>query len=136
MILNLTQHAATADQRAAGVVDLEGEQLMALKALLTFGRFPTAFEVSLMAQAIARLAADFLRHDDHDRRRAMIGGAPYLMAPLEHALVAEGIQPLFAFSQRVSVEEIQPDGTVRKTAVFRHEGFIPSYRTDSGNFKS
>lgn len=31
---------------------------------------------------------------------------------------------LFAHSERVSVEEPQPDGSVRKTAVFQHRGWI------------
>ena len=128
MILNLTQHPASAEQMAAGVMDLEGEMLVALKALLTFHRLPSGMEIQQMAQAIARLAADFLRHDDHEgfmRSRAMIGGAPFLMEPLESALAAEGIHALFAFSQRVSAEEILPDGRVRKVGDFRHEGFVP-----------
>jgi hypothetical protein len=128
MILNLTQHAATAEQAAAGVVDLEGEKLIALKALLTFNRIPSGFEVQQMARAIARLAADALCDDAHEgfmRSQAMIGGAPYLMGPLEMALEAKGIHSLFAFSQRVSVEEVQADGTVRKINTFRHEGFVP-----------
>jgi hypothetical protein len=54
----------------------------------------------------------------------MIGGAPYLMAPLEVALRAHGITPLYAFSVRESVEQTQPDGSVRKIAVFRHGGFV------------
>lgn len=128
IILNLTQHPATPEQLAAGVVDFTGETLVALKALLTFERLPSCMEVQQMAQAIARLAADYLQNNNHTgfmRSRAMIGGAPFLMEPLEYALAAENIHAVFAFSQRVSVEEIQPDGSVRKTAVFRHEGFIP-----------
>lgn len=129
VILNLTQHPATQGQRDAGVLDFGGETLIALKALLTFDRLPSGLEVSQMAQAIARLAADFLRHESvgAGRRRAMIGGAPYLMAPLEHELLAKGIQSLYAFGPRVSMEEIQPDGSVQKTNIFRHEGFIPGH---------
>jgi hypothetical protein len=55
---------------------------------------------------------------------AMIGGAPYLMAPLESALRAHGITPVYAFSVRESVDQVQPDGSVRKVAVFRHAGFV------------
>lgn len=56
--------------------------------------------------------------------RAMIGGALWLMAPLELALRAVGIEPLYAFSERTSAEQIQIDGSVRKVAVFRHVGFV------------
>ena len=54
----------------------------------------------------------------------MIGGAPYLMSALENALMAVGIKPLYSFSERVSMEETIADGTVRKTNVFRHVGFV------------
>lgn len=137
VILNLTQHPATAEQRNAGVMDFGGETLTAIKSMLTFDRIPTGFEVNLMAQGIARLAADFLRHENTGmaRHRALIGGAPFLMSHLEHALIAKGIQPLYAFSQRVSVEEIMADGSTKKTSAFRHEGFIPAYGTDSGNYR-
>lgn len=57
---------------------------------------------------------------------AMIGGAPFLMAPLEGALRTRGVIPLYAFSVRESVEEALPDGSVRKTQVFRHAGFVPA----------
>ena len=46
------------------------------------------------------------------------------MSALEKALVDYGVCPYYAFSRRESVEEVQADGSVRKTAVFRHAGFI------------
>lgn len=55
---------------------------------------------------------------------AMIGGAPYLMAPLERALKAVGVQVCYALSDRVSIEQPQPDGSVTKTSVFKHVGFL------------
>ncbi|MHB0929605.1 MAG: hypothetical protein ACYC3W_12015, partial [Candidatus Nanopelagicales bacterium] len=57
---------------------------------------------------------------------AMIGGAPFLMAPLEKALLSIGINPVFAFSERKSVEAHGADGTVTKTQVFKHVGFVPA----------
>ena len=42
MILNLTQHPATPEQVAAGVVDLEGKNLERLKELLTFDSIEVA----------------------------------------------------------------------------------------------
>ncbi len=41
-------------------------------------------------------------------------------------LAYRGITPLYAFTRRESVEEVLPDGSTRKTAVFRHAGFIPA----------
>lgn len=57
---------------------------------------------------------------------AMIGGAMWLMAPLAAAVEARGIEALFAFSRRESVEEPHADGSIRKTAIFRHVGFVPA----------
>ena len=53
----------------------------------------------------------------------MIGGAPYLIASLHDALVGRDIQPLYAFSKRVSVEK-KEGGEVIKTSVFKHVGFV------------
>lgn len=127
MILNLTQHLGTPEQ---GVTDLTGEELVALKQALTFDAIPTAQEIAERAEYIAELAcANGLGGDEGDDpipTRAMIGGAPYLMAPLERALRAVGIEPLYAFSVRESVEQVQADGSVRKDNIFRHTGFIPA----------
>jgi len=130
MILNLTQHPATADQRAAGVVDLAGPELASLKQALTFDECPTAAEVRERAVFIAELACyNGLSGDEGDSPmpdQAMLGGALWLMAPLAAELDARGIAPGFAFSKRDTVEETLPSGEVRKVAVFRHAGFVPA----------
>lgn len=126
MIINLTQHPGTPEQ---GVTDLTGEELASLKSALTFGTLPDAQEIAVRAEYIAELACmNGLGGDDDDPipTAAMIGGAPYLMAPLERALRAVGIEPLYAFSVRESAEQTQPDGTVRKVNIFRHAGFVPA----------
>jgi hypothetical protein len=117
-ILNLTQHAASPAQIEAGVVDLTGELKEELTRHLTFDTLPTGSEIDRAARCIAAIAS-------HLRvPAAMIGGAPYLMGPLEAALKAVGVKPLYAFSVRESVETTLPDGRVVKTAVFRHLGFV------------
>lgn len=137
MILNLTQHAATPEQVAEGVTDLPAEQRAALCTLLTFDELPRAAEIEDRAVAIAEMAV-LMAGDAHQNLddevanvagdpvgvRAMIGGAPYLMSCLEGALIDRDIQPVYAFTRRVVVEQQQPDGTVKKTAVFRHAGFV------------
>ena len=114
-VLNLTQHQSTPEQ---GCIDLQGTALQVLKGLLTFETIPTRQEVEDRAAALANLAAVNVA------AAAMIGGAPFLMGPLEAALKLRGITPLYAFSRRESVDEVQPDGSVRKVAVFRHMGFV------------
>lgn len=129
-ILNLTQHPAAPGQ---GVIDLVGKELESLKIALTFDTLPTAREVSERADFIAELACfNGLGSGDDDPipAAAMIGGAPYLMAPLERSLRAVGIEPLYSFSIRESAEEAQSDGSIRKVNVFRHAGFIPAVEED------
>ena len=117
-IINLTQHTATADQIAAGVQDLTGSGRDQVIAALTFDALPTAADLRDRAATIALVA--MLAGTD----KAMIGGAPYFMAPLESALKSAGITPVYAFSRRESVEETQPDGSVKKINIFKHSGFV------------
>lgn len=133
-ILNLTQHSLTPEQIDAGVTCGEFAERPDLRALLTFDTLPTPAEVRERARQIAEYAAKAFTIVDYggdsgyvvDERFqfAMIGGAPFLMAPLEQELRRVGITPLYAYSTRESVEEKMPDGSVRKTAVFRHQGFV------------
>ena len=127
-IINLTQHIASAEQAAGGVVELPAEQREALIDALTFESIPDAEEIRDRAHDIAELACfNGLGGDDGDDpfpSHAMIGGAFWLMAPLAEELKARNIQPVFAFSLRESSEIAMPDGSVRKTMTFRHVGFV------------
>ena len=116
-ILNFTQHAATAEQVAAGVIDLMQHDLASLKALLNFVGLPTADEIYERAYAIAALAENLFAET------VMVGGAPFLMPVLQKALQMRGITVLYAFSERVSIEKIV-DGVVVKTNEFKHIGFV------------
>ena len=128
MIINLTQHAATAEQVAVGVVDLPAEQREALIDALTFESIPDAEEIRDRAHDIAELACfNGLGGDDGDDpfpSHAMIGGALWLMAPMAKELRLRSIEPVFAFSVRETEEKVQPDGSVKKVAIFRHAGFV------------
>jgi hypothetical protein len=118
-ILNLTQHPATAEQIAAGVVDQPEPSRDTIRALLTFTTLPSNKTLRDRAATLA----DYARESGH--RSAMIGGAPYLMRPLEEALLQAQIRPLYAWSPPPTISEVlQPDGSVRKVSVFRHGGFV------------
>jgi hypothetical protein len=117
-VLNLTQHTATAEQAAAGVIDLPAEQRADLQAMLTFATLPSVEEIRERAERIAGMA------EAAGAASAMVGGALWLMAPLAAALRQRGVEPVFAFSVRETEEQLQPDGSVRKVAVFRHAGFV------------
>lgn len=128
-ILNLTQHLATPDQKAAGVVDLPELGRQQLQKLITFKTLPDDTELSDRAHAVASLAAQYIElmtlTDGEPVNTVLIGGAPYFMVPLEIALSHVGLFAVYAFSVRESVETHNPDGTVTKRNVFKHAGFVP-----------
>lgn len=128
MILNLTQHAATPEQQQAGVVDLPPNAMAWIRMALTFGSIPSNESLAKRAEAIADFAVEQgilsgVFDEEIGFGQVMIGGAPFFMRHLEDALAARRLQPLYAFSQRVSVEKVV-DGVVVKTNEFRHEGFV------------
>lgn len=114
-IVNLTQHPASVEQKEAGVFDLQKDS--GLFDALTFTAIPSKDDIETRAERIATIA--LINNATH----AMIGGAPYLMGALETALKVRGVQPLYAFSERVSVEK-EVNGEVIKTSVFKHLGFV------------
>lgn len=137
LIINLTQHVMTQEQYF-----LNGEKLTEItfkpynglgesvhgfvKNCLNFNSKPNKDEIDKRALVLAEYANGLLTQvkSDNDKLFALVGGAPYLMGPLETKLKERGIQPLYAFSQRESVETRNTDGTVVKTAVFKHKGYI------------
>jgi hypothetical protein len=121
-VLNLTQHLATPEQAVSGVINLPTWARQEAVDLLTFDDIPDARRVRWAASLLAQLCQDVASTMAVDA--VMIGGAPFLMPPLEAALKAVGLQPVHAFSRRESVEQTQPDGSVRKVGVFRHVGFV------------
>lgn len=136
-MVNLTQHALTSEQYTYNNEELTvvtykpyAEVQNDIVEFLTFNKIPTKEEILKRADLLAIIASNTIRQAEDlseipaTRKYALIGGAPYLMGPLEKALKEQGIQPLYAFSKRVSVETTQPDGSVIKTAKFVHEGYI------------
>lgn len=121
-IINMTQHKATSEQVAAGVIDLEEYARTLLTKQLTFDDIPSVGEISSRASYIADMAAMYC--SDECCKHAMIGGAPFFMSTLESKLMLIGITPIYAFSKRESKEMTEPDGSVRKINVFRHLGFV------------
>lgn len=125
-ILNLTQHKATPDQVAAGVIDLSDDDRAILSRLLTMRAEDFQFEddgdeyfpryhpkkeiIDAKINQIITIAQKY--HCE----AAMVGGMPYLIYVLKDHLRRKNIIPCEAFSERVSVDG--PDG--KKTSVFKH----------------
>lgn len=116
-ILNLTQHPASPEQVEAGVVEPAPEVKAQVKELLTFVGYPSPEVVQDRATALVAVV------EEQGFEAAMIGGAPFFMAPLENTLSACGILPCYAFSERVSEEVTQADGSVQKVSRFKHVDF-------------
>lgn len=117
-LVNLTQHNMTADQLVGFEVVDNGVANNEVKSLLTFNDIPSVKEMQERADKIALYAVE------NGASYAMIGGAPYFMGFLESALKANGVNPLYAFSVRDSIEQVQEDGSVRKVNIFVHKGWV------------
>lgn len=124
-ILNLTQHIPTPAQYEAGVIDFPQEESRIIKILLTFTGTPSGEEVIVRAESLAKLANDFCEKESTNR--VMIGAVGYLTGVLEIALDSYGIEPLYANTDRESVEIPDPDNpnATIKTQVFKHLGWTP-----------
>ena len=125
-ILNLTQHNATADQLASGIIDLPADFQTALKGLLTFPTTYTRADLEYRALQIHELIRDmcgehFGAPPKHALDGVMIGGMPSFMPVLEATLVSKGIRVGYACTERQSIDK-EIDGKVVKTAVFVHAG--------------
>ena len=117
-ILNLTQHLATPEQVTQGVYEPEASLKAKVQQLLTFDELPDEDELNSSAVELVRIAIE------QGAEAVLIGGAPFLMPALYLCFYPTSIKVLYSFSKRVCVEKMNPDGTVTKTNVFRHEGFV------------
>jgi len=127
-ILNLTQHAATADQLAVGVFEPSSSDKKLIAHLLTFTVLPTRAQISSRCRELCLIIWVYDKTD-----AVMIGGASYLISRLDVMIPKVcGMPALHSFTARDSVEVRQEDGSVKKTQVFRHLGFVDlgGYRED------
>ena len=115
-ILNLTQHNATPDQVAAGVIEPQNKK--AIQALITFLTAPSKEEMVTRAIELACIL------DQEGCSSCMIGGAPYFQGTLEKVLKEFGFKPLYSFTERKVVETTNEKGEVVKTATFAHVGWV------------
>ncbi len=121
MILNLTQHNATADQINAGINDLPVDFQTTLKGLLTFPTHYTRDDLEYRALQIHELVRDFCGTSKEVLEGVMIGGMPSFMLVLESVLISKGIKVGYACTERKSVDK-EVDGKIIKTAVLVHAG--------------
>jgi hypothetical protein len=123
-ILNLTQHLATEEQKTEGVIDLPLNLRVQLGKLLTFATLEDALQAHDRAQQIF----DFLdeNYEWEGTDGAMIGGALFLMHSLVAQLYSRSMKAFYAFTLREVIEIQNDDGSVTKTAIFKHAGLVPA----------
>lgn len=121
-VLNLTQLAATAEQKKAGVFDLPEDKQLLLAQLLTFDTLPATKDILDRAFQICDLARSVF--GPTSRSYVMINGAAWFIAPLTAALRDRGMEPLFSFYQWEIEEQTQRDGSIRSMMLSKHKGFI------------
>jgi hypothetical protein len=116
-MLNLTQHQGTKEQVADGLLEPSAETKRMVQELLTFNFPPSRQQILISAKLLTQIAKE------SGCEYALIGGASYLMAPLEKELRFARIVPVYSFTERVSSESLV-DGKVIKTNSFVHIQWI------------
>ena len=110
----------------------EGINAEWLAEMLTFNEVPLVVDRIARAKKLVRGVILSLGGYDPKRlnplwkrgQKVMIGGAPFFMSILEKVLVSYLFVPVYAFSERVSVDVVREDGTTNKTSVFKHVDFV------------
>lgn len=128
-VINLTQHPFTQDQltefKSAGVkdeniIDTNDE----IKALITFSGDIDAEVIRDRANKVRDYVKKFRDYDNKVIGYALTGGAPFFQTAVNTACSLNGFLPIASYSERVSIEAVQADGSVVKQNVFKHKGFI------------
>ncbi len=121
-MLNLTQHALTAEQWRDGAVEPEADVKAQIQELITFDRSVIEHPEQILNRAKALVS--LIKREYPLVNQAVVGGALYFMPALVRELKEVGIQPYFSYTDRVSQETHNPDGSVTKTLVFKHLGWV------------
>ena len=111
-ILNCTNHMLTDMQKKMGIIELDENDRETLTSAITFNDPPMKEDVDSAIEKVLEVLSRY----EYDA--CMLGGAPFLAAPLENAILSLGKGAAYAFSKRISKEKHLPDGTVEKISVF------------------
>lgn len=111
MIINLTQHPATSEQLAVGVIELPEDEQAAVNSLLEFTGLPTADDLDDRAESLAMLAgmSGLLEDGAPFGALIMIDGPAFFMSTLERTLIQHGFRPCHAVAGGFFEVEEKPD---------------------------
>jgi hypothetical protein len=119
VIFNCTSHSLTLEQREGfDVIELPSNLKAQWGQVTEFSKEGIADDVvGIVTQTFAGAGYDF-------KGMVLVQGHPGVTYMVVSRLKGmPGIVPVYAESVRDSVEEQQPDGSVKKVSVFRHLGF-------------
>lgn len=122
-LLNCTKHMADDVIIGEGykglsftIIDLNPRDRERVLELQDFNSgIPECGDIRRRAEAIADIAVGY------GLKYAWVGGAGYLMPPLESALKRRGITPVYSWSKRDYMETVDSDG-VRRLEMYREHG--------------
>lgn len=121
-MLNITQHTATKGQVEDGVVEPSQEIKAQIQKLLTFDRSVMEEPEQIWNRAKALVSLIGRNYPGH--KEVMVGGALYFMPALVRELKEHGYKVFFSYTDRVSEDVHNADGSVTKTLAFKHLGFV------------
>jgi hypothetical protein len=135
---NVTNHDLTDEQRRA--VEQAGLEVVNLPEDLKarWSSVPPDADNETLLALVCDVATFIKAHDLGLYNIAMVQGEPVVCHNLAEfvrfprATKGMHVIPVVATTRRESVEEAQPDGSVRKTAVFKHVGFRPYHLQQRG----
>lgn len=118
---NVSNHSLTKDQMSE--IETKGFSVMELEENLK--KAWGSMNPSNWRETCDQVIRVVLTYDDLDTsiETALVAGYTPAVVYLTNELNKYGTTPLYAHTDRVSVEKINEDGTVTKTNVFKHGGF-------------
>ena len=123
MILNITQHKATKEQIADGIVQPSADDKVTIERILTFDKITNCTQESIEDRADKLVAIC----KEYKADGALIAGAPWLMSLLEKKLMFACVKSYYAFSERVCEEKVV-DGKTITTRTFKYGGLVEGRR--------
>lgn len=138
MFFNITNHQLTDEQRS--VIEAAGLEIVNLPDDLKnrWSDVPPDADNDILMSLVCDVATFIKAHDLGLYNIAMIQGEPVVCHNLAELIRFPGatkgvyVVSVVATTRRESVEEAQPDGSVKKTAIFKHVGFRPYYLHQRG----
>lgn len=124
VFISLMLYLVTPDQASAGLIDMpeDGSLRAALIEALSYNHQPDQEELLRRARRVVGIMADYAGGMTAlQGRKVILGGFSALMHPLQAACLRAGMQVGYAYPGHCEcVDQLQPDGSVLKTAIFRH----------------